>query len=264
MLTNPSNPTTAERPFSVIIVGSPRSGTSMLHWALCEHEALWGSEESELLAPFADQIEPLFDNARQFRDHNWLDAQGVDFDEFSAALGAGIDALYASRSGGRHWVEQTPSNTWALPMIGRMLPTARFIHVHRDGRQVVESMRSMWGWGLKRAAGTWRDANELALEFGRSNPGRILRVAYESLISATGPTLQEVWRFLGLDNCPASIHFISRNNPINESPAFSGERSRDKLTPRFRDWSPRRRRRFDRIAGRVMAELGYNGQTSTE
>ena len=45
--------------FPVFIIGSPRSGTSVLHWALCEHEMLWGSEESELLLPFTGHIEVL-------------------------------------------------------------------------------------------------------------------------------------------------------------------------------------------------------------
>lgn len=98
-------------PFPIFIIGSPRSGTSILHWSLCQHERVWGSEESELLMPLTRYLGQLFDEARRFEGRNWLDAQGVERDEFLACMGRGVEALYASRAGRRHWVEQTPSNT---------------------------------------------------------------------------------------------------------------------------------------------------------
>lgn len=98
-------------PFPIFIIGSPRSGTSILHWSLCQHERVWGSEESELFMPLTRYLGQLFDEARRFEGRNWLDAQGVERDEFLACMGRGVEALYASRAGRRHWVEQTPSNT---------------------------------------------------------------------------------------------------------------------------------------------------------
>ncbi len=249
--------TNGGRRFPVFIVGSPRSGTSVLHWALCEHEMLWGSEESELLLPFTRHLEAVYDQARQFKGRNWLDAQQVDRDAFFAHLGAGIDALYASRAGGRHWVEQTPSNTWALPEIHRMLPTARFLFIHRDGRQVVESMTSMWGWRFMKAVKTWRDANRLALLFEGTHPEATLRIAYENLVQHPALELRRIWQFLGLNECRESIRFIVDQDPINASPQHKDQDRLQKLEPRYRHWPWYRRLLFRKFAAKQMKSLGY-------
>jgi len=244
--------------FPVFIIGSPRSGTSVLHWALCSHEMLWGSEESELLLPFTRHLEAVYHKARQFNGRNWLEAQQVDMDAFFAHLGKGIDALYASRAGGRHWVEQTPSNTWALPEIYRMLPNARFLFIHRDGRQVVESMTSMWRWRFIKAVKTWQNANLLALRFERNHPEATLRIAYENLVKHPELELRRVWQFLGLNECRESTRFIIDHDPINASPHHRDQDRLQKLEPRYRQWSWLRRLLFRKIAAEQMISLGYN------
>ena len=230
----------------------------MLHWALCEHEALWGSEESELLLPFTRHLDVVYDEARKFKGRNWLEAQQVSRDMFFAHMGKGIDALYASRAGNRHWLEQTPSNTWALPEIYRVLPTARFLFIHRDGRQVVESMISMWRWRFTKAVRTWRNANRLALSFERNHPEVMLRIAYEKLVQSPELELRRVWKFLGLNECRESSQFITDKNPINASPRHQDQDRLQKLEPRYGHWSWHRRLLFRKIAAEQMASLGYH------
>lgn len=243
--------------FPVFIVGSPRSGTSMLHWALCEHEELWGSEESELLPTFTRHLESVYNKARRFKGRNWLETQQVDLEAFFAYLGTGIDALYASRAGKRHWLEQTPSNTWALPEIYRMFPDARFLFIHRDGRQVVESMISMWHWSFIKAVRTWQDANRLAMQFERNHPGATLRIAYEKLVTHPEQELRRIWQFLGLDECRESIRFIVDKEPINASPRFNDPDRLKKLQPRYSHWPWYKRFLFRKIAVEQMESLGY-------
>ncbi len=246
--------------FPVFIVGSPRSGTSMLHWALCQHEKLWGSEESELFVPFTRHLDAVYDKARRFKGTNWLEAQQVDRDAFYAFMGAGIDALYASRAGGRHWVEQTPSNTWALPEIYRLLPDARFLFIHRDGRQIVESMTSMWRWRFMKAAKTWKEANHLAMRFEKDHPEATLRIAYENLVQDPEQELQRVWQFLGLSECRESTRFILDKDPINTSPQYAAQDRLEKLEPRYGQWSWYKRLLFGKIAGRQMRALAYGSE----
>jgi hypothetical protein len=219
---------------------------------------LWGSEESELLLPFTRHLESVYRKARQFKGRNWLEAQQVDSDAFFAHLGKGIDALYASRAGGRHWVEQTPSNTWALPEIYRMLPNARFLFIHRDGRQVVESMISMWRWRFTKAVKTWQDANRLALRFERNHPEATLRIAYEKLVEHPELELRRIWQFLGLKDCQASTRFIIDQDPINASPHHGDQGRLQKLEPRYRQWPWHKRLLFRRIAAEQMISLGYD------
>ena len=243
--------------FPIFIIGSPRSGTSMLHWSLCQHERVWGSEESELFVPLTRYLGQLFDEARRFEGRNWLDAQGVERDEFLACMGRGVEALYASRAGGRHWLEQTPSNTWALPEIDRLLPDARYLFIHRDGRQVAESMMSLWQWPFRKAVKTWREANQCALSFESEQAGKVLRISYESLVRDPATVLAAVWRFLGLDECQESIQFITSNQPINASPDNAAQTGMQKLEPRYHGWSKSRTALFRKTAGAEMEQLGY-------
>lgn len=247
--------------FPIFIIGSPRSGTSMLHWALCQHEMLWGSEESELLVPMLRYLERVYHQAKQFEGRNWLEAQQVDKDEFYLHMGKGIEALYASRAGHCHWIEQTPSNTWVLPGIRQLFPSARYLYIHRDGRQVVESMTSMWPWSFRKAARTWRDGNCHALQFERDFPHATRRVSYESLVQNPNNELQAIWQFLGLKPCRESARFISDKQPINASPDHRDQDRMQKLVPRFDKWSLSKRLVFGKIAGQQMLDLGYWEET---
>ena len=65
---------------------------------------------------------------------------GVDFEQFLAHLGLGLNALLTATSDGRRWVDQTPANTLVVDRLAEMFPGARFLHILRDGRRVVHSM----------------------------------------------------------------------------------------------------------------------------
>src|SRR3954469_7285830 len=49
VLPSPARPAGGLCPDPVFIIGAPRSGTSILVWALAQHPRLWGGPESNLL-----------------------------------------------------------------------------------------------------------------------------------------------------------------------------------------------------------------------
>jgi len=53
-------------------------------------------------------------------------------------------AHIGTHPGCRYLVEKTVSNSLRVPYIDAILPTAKFIHLIRDGREVVESAARMW------------------------------------------------------------------------------------------------------------------------
>jgi len=251
-----SSSTAPTSPAPVFILGSPRSGTSMLHWALLQHEALWGSEESEFLLPLARALRPAYDRGMQFTPHSWLAQQNVSQEEFAASVGLGLSALYASRSGGKRWVEQTPSySTVALELAG-MFPAAQFLHIVRDGRQVADSMRRMWDWSMAEAAGHWHDHVSAVLKLEQQHPARVLRIRYEEMIADPQQQLPPVFAFLRLSMEPAAAGFIA-GRPINTAPGTSSSSSMEKLQPRWHSWSQAELQTFLDIAGPLLQELGY-------
>ena len=72
--------------------------------------------------------------------NNWLRDAGMERAEFFRHLGMGVNAVYSSRSDGRRWIDKSIPNTLMADVIGEMFPGASFIHIVRDGRQVVHSM----------------------------------------------------------------------------------------------------------------------------
>src|ERR1051325_8455218 len=87
----------------IFIIGSPRSGTSILAWSLAQHSQLWTSDESDILYYLFgdDSVEIAFRTSIERRDGSWLKRQEVEQAEFSSYLGLGLNALFTSRSKGK-------------------------------------------------------------------------------------------------------------------------------------------------------------------
>src|SRR5262249_28161808 len=96
-------------PNPVFVIGSPRSGTSALAWALAQHSQFWTSGESHVLKVLfaGGWAEHAFERARK-PPKSWFQNQHVGATEFVRFVGLGINALFTSRSRGRRWVDQTP------------------------------------------------------------------------------------------------------------------------------------------------------------
>jgi hypothetical protein len=270
----------------VFIIGSPRSGTSALAWALHHHPAFWTSKETEFLQPLvgSQQARQAFDVGVS-RGDGWLPHHDVGRDEFFAYVGLGVNALLTSRAEGRRWVDQTPSYTLFADELARLFPGALFLHIVRDGRSVVNSMihfgesvgRQLrdknalpeWASGFRPACETWVAFCRAALRFGAEQPERCLLVRNEDLSAGPAVEFRSVLAFLGEKEQPGPANFFATSR-INSSfvsmkwgdasgrtsvsqdaqSALSG--SRTALT-----WNLKEQEVFREVAGSLLAELGY-------
>ncbi len=236
------------------IVGTGRCGSTLLQAMLISHpriaippETFFFAELDPALA-FADPL-PV-DRIDAYVDHcqaqpHWKDL-GIASDELRAALRAGTrDAaglfgwlmarLLGDDARGRRWGEKTPRHEQHVARIAALLPDARFIHIHRDPRDVVASLLEM----------EWRSSGSvglLAREVRRTHrrqqraeaalaPERYLRLRYEDLVTAPEPTLQRVCDFLGETYDPAMLAFDRR-----ETAGYRADEG---------DWKDRTRRPLD-------------------
>ena len=228
-----------ERP--VFIVGAPRSGTSVLAWSLAEHGRFWTSGETDILYElFGDgYLELVFRRVRD-RSLSWFHEQGLSYSELLRALGLGFNAVFSSRSGERRWIDQSPSYTMMLPELAEMFPGAQFVHLWRDGREVVRSMlhsgfAEPWAVDFRQACRVWRCCVELAAEFTLREPTRCTTVRYADLVAEPELTFAGLFEFLGERPEQASATFL-RENRINRGLQAEGG-SADGTTGGPRGWT---------------------------
>ncbi len=156
----------------VIVLGAPRSGTTMLYHTLARSSHLWslGGESNRIL-------EGPFEPGRRGWVSNEVGAGDLD-DATAARLraefertilpgwiwrlrearragrkpGPGTRLRYAMerwslpfrKRGGVRLLEKSPRNCLRVPMLGRLFPDARFVLLRRDGRATVSSLMDGW------------------------------------------------------------------------------------------------------------------------
>src|SRR5262245_40100901 len=163
-------------PRPVFVVGSPRSGTSILTWSLGQHSNIFVQEESDWIGPFVYQIDIAYRKGSARGERSQLSALGIRREEFFAHFGESITNLILdrrknleSRLKAQHvrqfsaaiakttstypfqiarsesdskarWVDGTPEYSLYIHPLRTLFPEARFIHIVRDVTSVIHSM----------------------------------------------------------------------------------------------------------------------------
>lgn len=283
-----------------IIVGAPRSGTTLLRLMLDSHPALAIPPETGFLA-LAPKLKGSGDRLRERFFHavtsygqpspSWPDFE-IPLEVFWNALleispftaSAGFRAfyrLYADRFGKTRSGDKTPLYCLQMDAIRRVLPEVRFIHLIRDGRDVALSLRKMWfspGWEIETQAAHWR---RCVLGGRRAGLGRsdYMEVRYEDLILRTRETLERICAFIRLPYHPALETYHTRaQSRLGEHKGRSAPDGTALLTREQRLAQQERTTRppdsglvyawkeamseddragFERVAGKLLEELGY-------
>ena len=261
----------------IFILGSPRSGTSALAWALAQHPDMWTSAESDfLLYLFRDgRIRSAWEESTKRPDGGWLKKNKVGYPEFAQHIGAGIDLLFRSRSKGRVWIDQTPGHTLMANILKDLFPSARFIHIVRDGRSVVSSMLSSnfenlgftmkWTTDFDEACKAWKVYAGRGHQFVEENPAISMEVRQEDLLLNGEEVMSDVIDFLGAESSVKPAEFLARKR-VNSSYDSGGKTVVDRgqeLTQvnklgAWVDWSSGQKKAFDKIAGEVFQAMNYS------
>ena len=148
-----------------LIVGCGRSGTTWLQALVAQHSAVASSPETEVFAAYLSLLEKRWhrDAVRQLTHGVRIGLhQILSPDEFYQAMRPLAYAVLANvlrrKPGATVVLEKTPHNVLYVPLILKLFPKARFIHLIRDPRAVVASLRAAAaGWGSY-----WAESGALA------------------------------------------------------------------------------------------------------
>ena len=217
----------------IFVVGSPRSGTSILTWCLGHHPNLFPVPESNWMGDFAVNVAIAYQIGAARGDYSILSAMDIGDDELFASFGRSINDLIlrhrtdletkretrtielklephwleaTSTAAGpkRRWVDGTPEYSLHIYGLRKLFPQARFIHLFRDVQAVVRSMLN-----FHRVAGIQLVANEeeayrywirtvsaCVMAERAYGPNVIHRIRYANLIENPESTMRSLLDFL--------------------------------------------------------------------
>jgi hypothetical protein len=240
----------------IFIVGARRSGTYWLQRIVSAHPNVSAiPTETHLFYG----VLPLF----KILQHSVRSSTHMVYADRDAVLDAVrdlCDVVFAGylEPGADRLVERTPFHAFHLDLINEVYPDARFVHIVRDGRDVARSIVAQ-GWrrgpkDIEGAAGEWRDAI-LAARAAGLPAERYREVRYEGLLEEGARGIIELYEWLGLTTEPETIAEAVAEAGIsaNMGPEPSGV-----ALAKWREASsPHDLAAFERIAGDLLAELGY-------
>jgi len=210
----------------IFIVGSPRSGTSILAWCLGQHPNIFPVPESNWMGEFAVNIASSYQIGTARDNRTILSAMDISRDEFFANFGQTINDLilahrkalerkrdlegtlkrkHSTSEQKARWVDGTPEYSLHIHGLRKLFPGALFIHIVRDVESVVRSMLN-----FHRVAGTQLVANEEAtykywlrmvnacLKAEQAyGPRVIYRLQYSALIDNPEAAIRSLLDFVG-------------------------------------------------------------------
>lgn len=281
----------AKNPY-LFVVGCPRSGTTLLRRMLDAHPAIamtpnethwipkWfeqriGLTQEGMVTP--ELITSLLEYPRFVKlglERSVLESlasseEPLPYARFVTAV---FDLYGASRSS-RLVGDKTPGYTRSIPILHELWPSARFVHLIRDGRSVCLSALS-WRrapqladrfptWKREpvlTAALWWEQHVRLAREAGAALDGSLYHeLRYEALVADQEQECAALCAFLDLPYDDSMVRFAEGRT--RAAPGLSAKHAWLPATPGLRNWREdmpaEELELFEAAAGELLDELGY-------
>ncbi len=201
----------------IFIGGCERSGTSLVQKILASHSRIAGGPELVFTGRIAELYRRM--SASYPPEYSARIEAFYDREELAEAFRcffAGFFRKILERKPGAVFLsEKTPSNIFAAGQLLEIFPDSRFVHVIRDGRDVLASHRDVRqrfendgkaryeraSFRPHRVCARWNGAAETHFELaGQARlAGRYFSIRYEDLLLDPAGMLAGLFDFLGLD-----------------------------------------------------------------
>jgi hypothetical protein len=208
----------------IFLVGCARSGTTLLQSMLAAHPQIASFPESQFFMHLNPRYEPrrralgLASQRARPELEKYLHEIGQEKmlqrlsrfaffpSQYTKTFLEILDTLTAEQ-GKSLWVEKSPPHLHHIDFIEKLIPEAKFIHILRNGADVVASLydathkypKSAWGnkpWSIDECIYLWLKGTQSSLSH-QHKPNHIL-VKYEHLVEDPQSVLTELCRFIGV------------------------------------------------------------------
>jgi hypothetical protein len=258
----------------IFVVGMNGSGTTMIADCLGNHPTLYAFPRETRILPYFIQ------NLSRFGDLNNLPArkkladalgnshpfwlinkkkplrigeQFLDEPSFEGVVNS-IFIHFAKLEGKYRWIEKSPMYVQHIETLAKNFPSAKFIHIYRDGRDVAYSLYRRWKRHPCLTIYRWRHLVRIGQEQGNKiGKNRYKEISYEDLTNNPEKKLKEVCHFLGVDFHPNLLKSKSRH--------MDRQIETDKIIKNSGKWkhyfSQKEITHLESIGGKFLQELGY-------
>jgi len=212
----------------VFILGTPRSGTTLLRLILDSHPDIAITPESSFFFRVKSLWEGLYpdlndvENIRSLIDDlhtmpqikDWIPKsctfqsimEGREREGFDS-LAAFIDkffGLYAESKSKHRWGDKTPKNLHSVEQILELFPSAKILMMVRDCRDVTISLNKadFSKVSYLSAARRWQMDADIAQKYLKQNNDQIYLLRYEDLLLNPSQVIKSVLSFLNLSDDP--------------------------------------------------------------
>lgn len=275
---------TTDRP--IFVVGCARSGTTLLQAMIHSHPRLAMPPENRFLmsvyrrrVQFGDLRDPenvdavadaiVKDKSSKFRDLG-LRARvaRARMHEVPPTIGSLLGSVlegYARRFDKERWGDKRPNYIQHLDVLLELFPDAQIVHMIRDGRDCVASLKHMpwWTFGYPASVYKWARAIDVGLDArARLRPDQYHEIRYEDLIADPKLHLTALCDFLGEELDEAMLeHHRDAEKKVPDYKDWH-EQVRQPLTDSAvqrwqRDLDEQEIKLFEQIAWRQMEAVGY-------
>jgi len=247
----------SDRP--IFVVGCPRSGTTMLSLMIHAHPRMAMPPESRFLlkewrrrAKFGDLSTPeqrmklakaCVRSGSKVRDlgldpQETLEAILAAPPTMGSAFGT-IFKMFADRHGKPRWGDKRPAYYQEVDVLLRLFPDAQIVHIVRDGRSNVASLKKMpwWPYDSIGSMAAWSQAEYCSRRNQKRLPADTFHVIrYESLVADPEPVLRELCRFLDEDFHPAMLEPSEVRDVVPEKKTWHGNLKQSVNTDQVESW----------------------------
>jgi hypothetical protein len=260
----------------VFIVGMNGSGTTLLLQSLGNHPDLYGFKgETRVLPHFIAHLHRYgnLDNNHNFlrlmRDIHALRAfcqqngghpvpLPKDWAMMPRDLASIVDTAFRYFAVKEHkdrWAEKTPMHALHITELARLFPSARFVHVIRDGRDSAASFHRRWHRTPAITIHRWKTVVREARRQGMRVGDRYFELRYEDLTREPEVWMERVCTFLGLPFCAAVLQTRQPWMVAAKKPQAAG------IVRNSGNWrtyfEPGTIAALESIAGSTLAACGY-------
>jgi len=238
-----------DKPVAILVVGLPRSGTTLTEQILSSHSRVQATDELPFLEDMALRMNMSGGYLKRLSSMTEDEKKDLRQQYVSGAR-----AYF--RQGCEFFIDKNPKNFLHIGLAKRIMPETVVIDVRRDPRDVaISAYRQLFNFTYEFATSFdgiyeyYKGYLEMIDHWRSVYPNQIKTVNYEELVSSPDEQIEALLSFCGLESEPACFEFYKQKRAVM-TPSV-GQVSKPMYTSSVGQW-----RHYEEFARDGMSRLG--------